>query len=68
MESGLVQFIVVLMESLSADFEDILWFPTRKDIVSMAVVSPLVGLLLLVVSIRSVSQELLPASSYVVTV
>jgi hypothetical protein len=56
MKSGLVQFIVVLMESLSADFEDILWFSTRKGIVSVAVVSPLVGLLLLVVSIRSVSQ------------
>jgi hypothetical protein len=64
MESGLVQFIVVLTESLSADFEDILWFSTRKDIVSVAIVSPLVGLLFLVVRIRSVSQELLPACSY----
>lgn len=64
MESGPIQFIVVLMASLSAHLEDILWFSTRKDVASAAVVSPLVELLLLIARIRPVSQELHPACSY----
>jgi hypothetical protein len=66
MEYGLIQFIVVLMASLSADLEDILWFSTRKDVASAAVVSPLADLLLLIAHIRPVSQELHPACNYAV--
>lgn len=54
------------MASLSADLQDILWFSTRKDVASAAVLSPLVGLLLLIAHIRPVRQELHPACSYAV--
>jgi len=64
MESGLVQFIVVLMESLAALLEDTLWFSTRKDVASAVVVSSLVWFLLLIVHIRPVSKELHLVSSY----
>jgi uncharacterized membrane protein len=56
MESGLVQFIVVLMASLSADLEDILWFCTRKEVASAAAVLILVRLLLLIAHIRPVRR------------
>ena len=58
MESGLVQFIVVLTESLAALLEDILWFSTRKDVASAVVVSPPVWLLLVIVHIRPVTLDL----------
>jgi hypothetical protein len=66
MESGPVQYIFVLMASLSAHLEDVLWFSTRKDVAPAAVVSPLVGLLLLIALIRPVRKELHAACSYAI--
>jgi hypothetical protein len=67
MEPSLVSFILVFMEGLPPDLEDILWVYTRKDVAFFAaVVSPLVGICLLVARIRPVSQELRPTCNYVV--